>query len=173
MTNHNRHKNIYENYQKNFFHFFWFNFHCWQINLSNLKSCNYVWRTWIRSNRWDGCHCCHCILADVHFNVNATDRTVFVCYQPSVYTVHVKEMHARKTSVGIRNFFFVQLKRTTHEHNHQSTHRTSFSISNRDKQIVHFSPSSSSISLERLIRLYLCGSVLRSITSCWKKSGNI
>lgn len=44
---------------------------------------------------------------------------------------------------------------------------TSFSISNNDKHIVHFSPpSSSSSSLWRRTRLYLCGNVLRSIVSC-------
>lgn len=45
--------------------------------------------------------------------------------------------------------------------------RTSFSISNKDKQIVHFSPpSSSSSSLWRRTRLYLCGNVFISIVSC-------
>ena len=45
------------------------------------------------------------------------------------------------------------------------THRTSFSISNSDKQIAHFS-ASSSVSLGRLTRLYLCGKVFLSIISC-------
>lgn len=48
----------------------------------------------------------------------------------------------------------------------QGKRLTSFSISNNDKQIVHFSPpSSSSSSLWRRTRLYLCGSVFRSIVS--------
>lgn len=47
--------------------------------------------------------------------------------------------------------------------------RTSFSISNNDKHMVHFSPpSSSSSSLWRRTRLYLCGRVLRSMVS-WKE----
>lgn len=42
--------------------------------------------------------------------------------------------------------------------------RTSFSISKRDKQIAHFS-ASSSVSLGRRTRRYLCGKVLRSMIS--------
>lgn len=46
--------------------------------------------------------------------------------------------------------------------------RTSFSTSNKDKQIVHFSPSSSSSSGWRRTRLYLWGNVFRSMVSYHK-----
>lgn len=93
-------------------------------------------------------------------NVNPTDWTMLIGDKPLINTVCVKQMHAWKTSkirkTTIKN---LNLKKKTNN----DSYLTSCSISNCDKQIVHF--SSSSVALLRRILLYLCGKVFLSITS--------
>lgn len=106
------------------------------------------------------------ILAFVCFDVNATNGTMLIGGQPLINTVHMKQMHAWKTTVWENVIINKINSKTIYVSVPVVSYRTSFSISNSDKQIVHFSPpSSSSSSLQRRIRLYLCGNVLLSITS--------